>query len=167
MRNRFYRFVIILLSIILLGGASAKAQESGGPAADVKAIHVIIARYEKVVDTTDVNELAQLFSHADDVTFIYPLGGERGFDAIEKHVFEDVMRGMFDHRDLRIGPAEIHVDGKAAWAEYHWVFHATARKDGSAVTISGRETQIYRKENGIWRIVHVHYSADPQPATAP
>jgi hypothetical protein len=31
----------------------------------------------------------------------------------------------------------------------HWDFHATMRKDGSAVTTHGVETQIYRKENGV------------------
>ena len=183
MRNRFNLSISTFLSIILLCVAGANAQATAsvktepskndssgsttGTAADVKAIRAIIARYEKVVDTTDANELAQLFSHADDVTFIYPLGEERGFAAIEKHVFEDVMRGMFSARDLHLDPAEIHVNGNSAWSEYHWTFHATMRKDGSAVTTHGVETQIYRKEHGAWRIVHVHYSADPTPATTP
>jgi hypothetical protein len=34
------------------------------------------------------------------------------------------------------------------------------RKDGSAVTTHGVETQIYRKQAGEWRLVHVHYSED-------
>ncbi len=34
------------------------------------------------------------------------------------------------------------------------------RKDGSAVTTHGIETQIYRKQPGKWRLVHVHYSED-------
>ena len=37
---------------------------------------------------------------------------------------------------------------------------ATMRKDGSAVTTHGVETQIYRKQAGKWRLVHVHYSED-------
>jgi ketosteroid isomerase-like protein len=56
----------------------------------------------------------------------------------------------------------IHVNGAAAWSEFHWDFHATLRKDGSAVTTHGIETQIYRKEEGDWRLVHVHYSEDRQ-----
>ncbi len=35
------------------------------------------------------------------------------------------------------------------------------RKDGSPVATRGRETQIYQKEQGGWRLVHVHYSGMP------
>jgi len=57
---------------------------------------------------------------------------------------------------------EIYVNGAAARSEFRWDFHATLRKDGSAVTTHGVETQIYRKEEGKWRLVHVHYSEDRQ-----
>jgi hypothetical protein len=50
------------------------------------------------VDTVDLKLLAQIWSHSPDVTFIYPLGEEHGFDAIEQHVFEKVMGGMFSAR---------------------------------------------------------------------
>jgi calcium/calmodulin dependent protein kinase II association protein len=43
-----------------------------------------------------------------------------------------------------------------------WIFRATMRKDGSAVTTHGIETQVYRRESGKWRLVHVHYSEDRQ-----
>jgi len=35
---------------------------------------------------------------------------------------------------------------------------------GSSLTTRGRETQIYRKERGQWRLVHVHYSGMPVTA---
>jgi hypothetical protein len=57
---------------------------------------------------------------------------------------------------------EEHVSGNAGWSEFHWIFHATMRKDGSAVTTHGVETQVYRRESGKWRLVHVHYSEDRQ-----
>jgi ketosteroid isomerase-like protein len=92
------------------------------------------------------------------------MGEERGFDAIEQHVFQDLMGGMFSARDLETHDVAIHVDGNAAWSEFHWVFHAKMRKDDSAVTTHGVETQVYRKESGTWRLVHVHFSEDRQPA---
>ena len=57
---------------------------------------------------------------------------------------------------------EIYVNGAPAWSEFQWDFHATLRKDGSAVTTHGVETQIYRKEEGKWRLVHVPCSEDRQ-----
>ncbi|MGD0789405.1 MAG: nuclear transport factor 2 family protein [Terracidiphilus sp.] len=155
---------ILFVSIAFLVPACAAAQQDTGPDADVEAIHRLIGQYTKAVDTVDLNLLSQIWSHSPEVSFIYPLGEEHGLDAIEHHVFENVVGGMFSARDLVAQGVAIHVDGNAAWSEFHWVFHATMRKDGSAVTTHGVETQIYLKQSGTWRLVHVHYSEDRQPA---
>jgi ketosteroid isomerase-like protein len=161
---------ILLAAILCLVPArvivqTAGAQTDSGPSPDVAALHHLIEEYAKAVDTVDLKLLAQVWSHSPEVSFIYPLGEEHGFEAIEQHVFQNVMGGMFSVRDLQPRDVEIHVNGDAAWSEFHWTFHATMRKDGSAVTTRGVETQVYRKESGEWRLVHVHYSEDRQPAT--
>ena len=117
-----------------------------------KAIRDLLEHYAKAVDTVDLSLLSEIWSHSADVSFIYPLGEERGFDAIEQHVFQDVMGGMFSARDLQTRSVTVHVNGNAAWSEFHWVFHATMRKDASVVTTGGVETQIYRKKvrSGVW-----------------
>jgi ketosteroid isomerase-like protein len=153
---------ILFAAVLCLIPACAAAQNDTGPAPHVAAIHRLIDQYTKAVDTVDLKLLSQIWSHSTEVSFIYPLGEEHGFDAIEQHVFQNVMGGMFSVRDLETHGVAIHVDGNAAWSEFHWVFHATMRKDGSAVTTHGVETQIYRKESGNWRLVHVHYSEDRQ-----
>ncbi len=153
---------ILLVAIAFLIPACVAAQADTGPAPDIEAIHHLIDRYAKAVDTVDLNILSQIWSHSPEVSFIYPLGEEHGFDAIEEHVFKNVMGGMFSARNLETRSVAIHVNHNAAWSEFHWVFHATMRKDGSAVTTHGVETQIYRKEAGRWRLVHVHYSEDRQ-----
>ena len=155
---------ILVFAIFFLVSTYAEAQTDTGPASDVSAIHHLIEQYAKAVDTVDLNLLSQIWSHSPEVSFIYPLGEERGFDAIQQHVFQEVMGGMFTARDLKPEGAAIHVNGNAAWSEFRWVFHATTRKDGSAVTTHGVETQIYRNEGGKWRLVHVHYSEDHKPA---
>lgn len=132
------------------------------PSADSAAIHDLLAQYVKAVDTVDLKLLASIWSHSPEVSFIYPLGEEHGFDAIQQNVFEKVMGGMFSSRDLQIQDVAIQVNRNAAWSEFRWEFHASLRKDGSAVTTHGIETQIYRKEDGRWRLVHVHYSEDRQ-----
>ena len=155
---------ILLLATFLLIAPYDEAQTDTGNAPAVSEIHHLIDQYAKAVDTLDLNLLSRIWSHSSEVSFIYPLGEERGFDAIEQHVFQNVMGGMFTARDLEPQGVAIHVDGNAAWSEFHWVFRATMRKDGSAVTTHGIETQIYRKESGEWRLVHVHYSEDRQAA---
>jgi ketosteroid isomerase-like protein len=155
---------ILLAATLGLMPASTAAQTDTGPGRDVAAIHHLIDQYAKAVDTVDLNLLSQIWSHSPEVSFIYPLGEEHGFDAIEQQVFQNIMGGMFSARDLKTHDEEIHVSGDAAWSEFHWTFHATMRKDGSAVTTHGVETQIYRRESRKWRLVHVHYSEDRQSA---
>ena len=155
---------ILLAAILCLMPAFAAAQNDTGPERDTTAIHNVVEQYAKAVDTVDLNLLSQIWSHSPEISFIYPLGEEHGFDAIEQHVFQNVMGGMFSARDLVPRAVEIHVSGDAGWSEFHWTFHATMRKDGSSVTTHGVETQVYRRESGKWRLVHVHYSEDHQSA---
>ena len=66
-------------------------------------------------------------------------------------------------RQRKLTPKDIaiHVYDDTAWSEFNWDFVATVRKGGSPFHSQGRETQIYHRENGQWRIVHVHYSGVP------
>ncbi len=151
----------ILFTVILsLFSICAAAQMDTGPANDVKDIHTLINQYAKAIDTVDLNLVSQIWSHSAEVSFIYPIGEEHGFEAIKQHVFQDVMGGMFSLRDLEVNSVTIHVSGGEAWSEFHWTFHATMRKDASAITTHGVETQVYLRESGSWRLVHVHYSED-------
>jgi ketosteroid isomerase-like protein len=155
---------VLIAALILLAPFRVAVKADTGSAPDVNAIHQLIQRYAQAVDSVDLNLLSRIWSHSAEVSFIYPLGEEHGFSAIEQHVFKDVMGAMFSARDLQTHDVTVHVDGNAAWSEFHWTFHATLRKDGSAVTTRGVETQIYRKEAGAWLLVHVHYSEDRPPA---
>jgi len=153
---------ILLAAILCLMPVLAAAQTNTGPERDIAAIHHLIEQYAKAVDTVDLNLLSQIWSHSPEVSFIYPLGEEHGFDAIKQQVFQNVMGGMFSERNLETRGVEIHVNGDTGWSEFHWTFHATMRKDKSAVTTHGVETQVYRRESGKWQLVHVHYSEDLQ-----
>jgi len=156
------RVRILTAAIALLLPTYACGQAGTSASADSTAIHNLLGQYAKAVDKVDLKLLAEIWAHSSDVSFIYPLGEEHGFDAIEQNVFEKGMGGMFSARDLKMHDVMIYVNGNSAWSEFHWDFHATLSKDGSAVTTHGVETQVYRKENGQWRLIHVHYSEDRQ-----
>jgi ketosteroid isomerase-like protein len=157
------RILIAALAFLFPACACGQvAPDVAAAAADNLAIHRLLEQYAQAVDKVDLKLLTQIWSHSPDVSFIYPLGEERGFEAIEHHVFEKVMDGMFSRRNLTMHDVMIYVNGDSAWSEFRWDFHATLRKDGSAVTTHGVGTQDYRKESGQWRLVHVHYSEDRQ-----
>src|ERR1700733_11316770 len=145
------------LAAVLTASFVASGQNTG-PEADLQSIRDLIARYTRSIDTADTTLAAEIWSASPEVSFIHPLGHAHGFDQVKQNVYVQLMGGLFSERKLSAKDASIHVYGDAAWAEFYWDFVAKLRKDGSTVTTHGRETQIYHKEQGRWRLVHVHYS---------
>ncbi len=134
---------------------------SGETSPDIAVIRSLIEKYAKSVDDADTNLAAQVWLDSPDVSFIHPLGHERGFEQIKQHVYTRLMGETFSERKLSVHDVSIHTYGNAAWAEFYWDFAAKFRKDGSPLTTHGRETQLYQREQGRWRLVHVHYSGMP------
>jgi Xaa-Pro aminopeptidase len=131
------------------------------PAADSSAIRGLIEKYAKSIDAADTALAAEVWLDSPDVSFIHPLGHEHGFEQIKQNVYTRLMGEMFSERKLSLHDVSVHVYGDAAWAEFYWDFAAKFRKNGSPLTTYGRETQLYQKMQGRWRLVHVHYSAMP------
>src|SRR3989449_3456906 len=129
--------------------------------ADSGVVRGLIEKYAKSVDDADTTLAAEVWLNSPDVSFVHPLGHEHGFEQIKQNVYKRLMGETFSERKLNIHDVSVRVYGDAAWAEFYWDFAARFRKDGSPLATHGRETQIYRKEQGDWRLVHVHYSGMP------
>lgn len=169
------------LAIILLSAASAissdapgaqpgraNAQAGGqtlGTGGDSAEIRQLIEKYAKSVDDADTSLAAEVWWDSPEVSFIHPLGHEHGFEQIKQNVYKHLMGDTFSERKLSPRDVAVHVHGDSAWAEFYWDFVAKYRKNGSPVTSHGRETQVYWKMQGRWRLVHVHYSAMPVAPT--
>ncbi len=159
----------IMAEAALVGtkGEKKEALGSVSPAetsADIAVIRNLIEKYAKSVDAADTALAGEVWLDSPDVSFIHPLGHEHGFEQIKQNVYTRLMGEMFSERKLSVHDVSVHVYGDAAWAEFYWDFVARARKDGSPLTTHGRETQLYQKIQGRWRLVHVHYSGMPVTA---
>jgi len=149
---------------ILLFGAAANSQTNSTPSTGVPAtiqeLQNVIDDYAKSVNSLDLTLARKVWSTAPEVTFIHPGGTERGLQQVLHNFYENTM-GTFSKRQLLPDKVDIHVYEGTAWSEFTWTFHATIKANGQNITTQGRETQVYHKENGVWRIVHVHYSGMP------
>jgi ketosteroid isomerase-like protein len=150
--------IITAALLSVYGLESATAQSS---AKDTAQIQTVLHTYAQSIDAADATLAGTIWSHTTEVSFIYPLGTEKSYDEIMRDLYTHVMGETFTARDLQIHDPKIHVYENFAWSEFTWTFHATLRGNGKNITTEGRETQVYRKENGGWRIVHVHYSGPP------
>jgi ketosteroid isomerase-like protein len=161
-RGRAVAWRVLLRCFVLAAALSFElAGQNSGPQADIDSIRSLIAEYAHAVDTADVELVKQIWSSSPDVSFIHPMGHEHGIDQISQNVFRHLMGETFSERKLSVKGVSIHVYGDSAWSEFYWDFAAKLRKGGSPVATKGRETQVYHKEQGQWRLVHVHYSAMP------
>src|SRR5215469_1642207 len=147
-------------ALILLGIAAA-VPGSQETTPDEKQIKDLIATYATTIDRADTTMAETVFSNAPEVSFINPRGEDRGRQQIVTNFVQNLMGGVFSVRKLTPKDVAVHVYGDTAWSEFAWDFTATVRKDGSPFHSRGMETQVYRRENGQWRIVHVHYSGAP------
>lgn len=145
--------------------ASGKAAHASSTNGDTAEIQALIAKYARSIDTADTKLASQVWWNSPQVSFINPVAHEHGFDEIKEQVYEQLMGDAFSQRLLTVHDISIHVHDDSAWAEFDWDFHAKLRKDGSPVVTHGRETQVYWKIEGKWRLVHAHYSGLPVKKT--
>jgi ketosteroid isomerase-like protein len=128
--------------------------------ADTGIIKALIAKYAESIDNGDSVLGSKLFSHSPEVSFIQPRGHQHGWSEISSEIY-DFFAKTFAKRTLNIFKEHVTVYGDVAWAEFYWVFDATFKQSNLPLQTKGRETQIWRKANGEWHLVHVHYSNMP------
>lgn len=160
--------VAALIGVLLRGqpmvanaGGLINCTESKDTQASVKAIKDLIAMYAKSIDDADTALASKIWLGSPDVSFIHPRGHERGWKEIKENVYEKLMGKTFSKRKLTAKDIDVYLYGDCAVAVFYWDFEATMRSDGSPLKTRGRESQIYRKGEHGWNLVHVHYSGMP------
>jgi len=162
------RFHLSATTSVLLLAACAPQASAPDLTADRSAIRANVERYVASIEAADPALAREVWLVSEEVSFIHPGGYEVGWDAIQANIYEGAMGGLFSARDLTLGEISVHVFGDTAIAEFEWAFDAIWRKDGAGFQSEGRESQVYRRGEGGWALVHVHYSGaaveDPEDA---
>jgi ketosteroid isomerase-like protein len=95
----------------------------------------------------------ELWSHADDVTIMAAIGGYQvGFDAVSKLLRAASKTQHFDEWRAE-NVATVLDEDLAFTVELEHYTHTGDRED-QGMTL--RATQIYRREEGEWRVIHRH-----------
>src|SRR5271167_631002 len=84
------------------------------PASDVNEIKSQIAKYAKSIDDLDLDLAAQVWWDSPEVSFIHPLGHDRGFDQIKQDIYQKIMSGLFSERHLSPRDITVHLYGDSA-----------------------------------------------------
>jgi ketosteroid isomerase-like protein len=153
--------VITLVLLAVCTIRPANAGDSPKDDAAVSAIRRLVTTYAQSVDAADLQLAGTVWANTSDVSFIHPLGHEHGWEAVKTNLYTKLMGETFSERKLNVKDLVIHAYADAAWVEFYWDFVARFRGNGQPLSTHGRETQVYRKMDRCWRLVHVHYSGMP------
>ena len=128
--------------------------------ADTTQIKEMLVKYAKSIDDADTVLGARLWAKTKEVSFIHPRGHEHGWDEIKNNIYK-FFGTYFSKRKLNIQDVRISTYGDVAWTEFYWIYDATFKNGTTPIQTKGRESQIWRKINKEWYLVHVHYSGMP------
>jgi ketosteroid isomerase-like protein len=131
---------------------------------DERAIREQVANYTRALDSGDLDLAAHVWWATKDVSAITPMGHSHGWGEV-KGMYQ-FFADNFTDRHLQARDIAAHLMGDTAWVEYNWHFDAKIKANGMEIHSDGRESEVFRKIDGGWRIVHIHYSG-PAAGTSP
>jgi uncharacterized protein (TIGR02246 family) len=132
---------------------------------DEKAIRELNSRFEAAVKARDIDKLMSCYVSDDSLVLFdaVPPRQYLGAKAVRKD-YEDFLSVFPGTIDSKISDVKISVDTNLAYSHFIDTWTATD-KDGKKVQLVFRVTDVYRKTDGKWLIVHEHISFPVDPAT--
>ena len=106
----------------------------------------------------DASPMADVWSHDATVTTLHPIGGrQNGWDEV-RGSFEGVAQLASDGR-VDVRDQSIQVVGDLAYEVA--VEYGQFTVAGERITVEHRVTNVYRRQDGVWKIVHHHTDISP------
>lgn len=149
---------LVAMTIATSCSQSSTPQANSDDSNDKAQISAVVDQYISTINNDDTTLVNRIWSHGDEVSFIGPSGRYSTYNEIRDSLVHGLFGLNFTERNLRKESLDINVYGDMAWLEFTWAFDAV-RKDGGQHRARGRETQILHREDGQWKLVHIHYSA--------
>lgn len=147
-----YKFRILIVPTAVLAAAICTAV----PAARADDQQTISDLEHKVATTTNADEVMKYWDSEDSIVLFDVFGPPReyaGRKAIHDHVEE------FSGWTLKVDFLELKVIGGGNLALARSVQHVTATTaDGKPLEMTLRETDVWRKRDGQWKLIDVHAS---------
>ena len=165
MKSPVNNLILVFLAILVFSTPAIsqtdqqKNKSTSGPLPDSLFFNSLVNVYVHSIDQADTILALKIWSPTTEISFINPGGTEYGWKEI-KNIYK-MFHDNFSARKLSFYDLKFSYYGDVSWVTFYWIFDATLKSNNTAVQTKGRETQIWRKINYEWRLVHVHYSGMP------
>ena len=119
----------------------------------------VVKKYQEVVHSQDKTLFDEIFADQADCELISITTEYKGKEAIYNDFLVGGIQKAYSVIDLINDGIDINlVNDKMAIVVFKYHTECIRRENNEAYGIQGLETQVQIKENGKWKIVHVHYS---------
>ncbi|NVJ67091.1 MAG: nuclear transport factor 2 family protein [Gammaproteobacteria bacterium] len=125
---------------------------------DEEKIKSIIDGIEYGWENGDGKPFREHFLDFKGARFIESGGQNKGLDSLVTHHVEPE-KDALEYLELDFSNIEIHFENDFAWALADTRVKGKVRKSGRVFDKSGYQTFLFRKVNGLWKVVHSHSSA--------
>jgi ketosteroid isomerase-like protein len=144
------------LSLPGLGYAATQARLTSGPPRDVAALEKRIDQWLEGYNKADVTQMMDVFS--EDFT-----DEEQDAPLVDKAQVSMAFTGLFAKYDTHIEGVtdEIRVSGDLAFDRGHYVASYTPKAGGVTVSRNGRFLEVWKREDGVWKVQHIVTLHDP------
>ncbi len=129
---------------------------------DKEAIKELVNKYCKAVNTQEKNDVYTIFSKVQKCNLISVGTIFEGVDAIYQNFLIDLIRKFYTKIEL-IKDEELKINfinENTAIVIFKYHTDCLLRENGEKFGIKGVETQVVVKEEGDWKITHIHYSKE-------
>jgi len=159
---RRLRWPAVFLAFSLMGVSMTGSSRAADDATETAAVRAAVDQWFVVLNAMvdgDPAPFATLFSHADDVLYMSGEGTYRvGWAAAWADWQEQAAKSLGGH----VEGHDIHVIAGGDLATVALVAHATVNApDGKTQELRVRQTHVFRKEDGVWKMIVHHADTIP------
>jgi ketosteroid isomerase-like protein len=131
----------------------------------IEWVQTVLTDAEVAIHNGDASPRRAIWSQNDPVTVLGAWRNAVGQSELD-HLFTHLAESFSDCTSYQLELLEAEVLGDAAYTVGYE--HTSASLNGVPTTYTLRATQIYRREEGEWKVAHRHGSAPPSgPSSAP
>jgi len=151
MRHRFLTGLLVVAAMVLTTARTALAADDDTQA--VKAANVAFHDALNVLFIGDAAPMKAIWSHADDVTYMGPVGGMQvGWSQIEPYWDKQAAKKLGG----KVDPVDVHITASPTLAVVHYYEKGENVIDGKPQPVNIRTTTTFRKEAGQWKVIGHH-----------
>jgi ketosteroid isomerase-like protein len=142
MKHMFLAFVLALAHPFCV---SANGEED--------SVRKTLAAYDQAVAKQDVDTVRTLLA-PEMLLYEHSVRNDGAKDAFENHLKPEILEGD----GLQLSFSDLRVTTSSGLALVTRQYSVKGRSEGKAFDSSGNETLVWKRMDGQWKIIHIHYS---------